>query len=86
MTSSRTPEEWAWRAGRAEPAWQLSCLPDQLSREQAWAGMRLQEILSHPDPASDHETHARTLAEQLGITVQQALHTLHQRMLDRSHS
>ncbi|WP_157124526.1 hypothetical protein [Nocardia pseudovaccinii] len=50
------------------------------------AGMQLQEILSHPDPASDQDAHARALAGQLGITVRQALHTLHQRMLDRRHS
>ncbi|MEV6340670.1 hypothetical protein AB0M12_38885 [Nocardia vinacea] len=86
MTSSVTPDEWAWRAGREEPAWRLSWIPDQLTRAQAWAGMQLQEILSHPDPASDHDAHARALADQLGITVQQALHTLHQRMLDRRHS
>ena len=85
MTSSSTPDEWAWRvAGREEPAWQLSWLPARLTREQAWAGMELQEILSHPGSASDHDAQVR--ADQLGITVRQALHLLHQRMLDRSHS
>lgn len=74
-------------AGRARrTGMAIELIPDQLTREQAWAGMQLQEILSHPDPASDHDAHARALADQLGITVQQALHTLHQRMLDRRHS
>ncbi|WP_228000535.1 hypothetical protein [Nocardia australiensis] len=83
MTSSVTPE-WAWRADRDEPAWQLSWLPKQLTREQALAGMQLQEILSRPDPASDPDAHAQ--AGALGITVQQALSLLHQRILDRRHS
>ncbi|MFD0360069.1 hypothetical protein ACFQZZ_01220 [Nocardia sp. GCM10030253] len=83
MTSSVTPE-WAWRAGPEEPAWRLSWLPNPLTREQALAGMELQEILSRPDLASDPTAHA--LADQLGITVRQALSLLHQRMLDRSHS
>lgn len=87
MTSSVTPDEWAWRVvGDDEPAWRLSWLPNQLTREQAWAGMQLQEILSHPDPASDHDAHARALSDRLGLTVQQTLHLLHQRMLDRRHS
>ncbi|WP_433191951.1 hypothetical protein ACQP1G_24725 [Nocardia sp. CA-107356] len=87
MTSSGTPDEWAWRVvGYDEPAWRLSWLPNHLTHEQAWAGMQLQEILSHPDPASDHDAHARALADQLGITVQQTLHLLHRRMLDRRHS
>ncbi|MFQ6396350.1 hypothetical protein ACLMAJ_23105 [Nocardia sp. KC 131] len=83
MTSSVTPE-WAWRAGQEEPAWRLSWLPNPLTREQALAGMELQEILSHPDLASDPT--AQALADQLGLTVRQALSLLHQRMLDRSHS
>ncbi|MET8872842.1 hypothetical protein [Nocardia sp. NPDC004604] len=87
MTSSVTPDEWAWRmVGHNEPAWRLSWSPNQLTREQAWAGMQLQEILSLPGPVSDHDAHARALADQLGLTVQQILHLLHQRMLDRRHS
>jgi hypothetical protein len=84
MTSSRTPE-WAWRTvGDQEPAWRLSWLLNQLTREQARAGMELQELLTHPDSASADT--AQALAAELGITVTQALSLLHRRMLDRRHS
>ncbi|MFI7004571.1 hypothetical protein [Nocardia sp. NPDC050175] len=88
MTSSTTPE-WAWRVARhEEPAWRLSWLPHRLSREQARAGMELDELLSRRDLATDPTTQeqAEALADILGTTVQQATLLLHQRMHDRRHS
>ncbi|MEV6559644.1 hypothetical protein AB0M22_28260 [Nocardia sp. NPDC051756] len=84
MTSSATVE-WAWRAGRTEPAWRLSWLPNRLTREQARAGMELAELLGRSNPVSDNQEQARAdaLAGALGLTVQAALSVLHQRMHDR---
>ncbi|MFX0577063.1 hypothetical protein [Nocardia nepalensis] len=70
--------------GDEEPAWRLGWLPNQLGREQARPGMALQELPTHPDPASADT--AQALAAELGITVTQALSLLHRRMLDRRHS
>lgn len=85
MTSS-VCGEWAERvAGRTEPAWQVSWLPQRLHREQARAAMELGELLSRPDFASDRpaQTRAEISAGVLGITVHQALELLHRRMRDR---
>ncbi|MEU7218744.1 hypothetical protein [Nocardia iowensis] len=84
MTSSGTLE-WACRGSGAEPAWRLSWLPNRLTREQARAGMELDEILSGPDSAANPQAQARAdaLAGELGLSVQQALALLHDRMHDR---
>lgn len=86
MTSDITPE-FAIR-GKGEQLWSLSWLPAQtLTREQARAGMELDEILSDPDVVFDDDAHceAADRAAALGILVEHAVIMLAQRMAERTH-
>lgn len=86
MTSDITPE-FAFR-GHGQPGWRLSWLPEQqLTREQAHAGMELDEILSDPEVVFDDGAHSRAAdrAARLGIVVEHAVIMLAQRMAERMH-
>ncbi|WP_433715778.1 hypothetical protein ACQP2U_18430 [Nocardia sp. CA-084685] len=86
MISDITPES-AYRQNRSGAAvWRLSWLPDRLlTREQALAGMELDEILSDPDIVHDRHAHADAaiLAGRVGIISEQAVILLSKRMLAR---
>ncbi|WP_194852981.1 hypothetical protein [Nocardia sp. SYP-A9097] len=86
MTSDITPE-YARRA-HGEQMWSLSWLPEQrLTREQAHAGMELDEILSDPEVVFDDAAHSEAAerAARLGILVEHAVVMLAQRMAERMH-
>lgn len=86
LRSDRTPE-FAQRTDTG--GWRLSWLPEYtLSREQAWAGMELDELVSDPDAVHDRIAHAEisARADLLGIIWQQALIKLAKRIDARGHS
>ncbi|MBL1076948.1 hypothetical protein JK358_21360 [Nocardia sp. 2] len=88
MTSDITPEYAVRSRGYGEPGWRLSWLPEhRLTREQAHAGMELDEILSNPAIVYDDDAHTRAAdrAARLGILVEHAVIMLAQRMADRMH-
>ncbi|MET8777020.1 hypothetical protein ABZV58_18615 [Nocardia sp. NPDC004654] len=83
MISDLTPES-AYRDGA--DAWRLSWLPGRvLSREQAFAGMELDELLSDPDMVHDRIAHAHAAerADRLGILLDHAIILLHKRIVAR---
>ncbi|WP_280493465.1 hypothetical protein [Nocardia asiatica] len=85
MTSDVTPES-ACRDTDATDSWRLSWLPDRrLTREQALAGMSLDELLSDPHAVHDRMTQARveSYADQLGILRDHAVILLAKRMAAR---
>ncbi|MEV0032623.1 hypothetical protein [Nocardia sp. NPDC050793] len=86
MISDLTPES-AYRDGElSADTWRLSWLPGRtLSREQALAGMELDELLSDPDMVHDRMTHARAAerADRLGILLDHAIILLHKRIVAR---
>ncbi|WP_196814419.1 hypothetical protein [Nocardia sp. BMG111209] len=84
MTSDRSPE-YAYRAGGGD-RWRLTWLPQSLSRAQALAGMRLDELLSDPDVVHDAVTVDRIAehAATVGIRYEQAVIVLWRRMENRS--
>ncbi|MBA4854293.1 hypothetical protein [Nocardia farcinica] len=86
MTSDVTPE-WACReTGDGPRRWRLSWLPDRLlTREQARAGMELDELLSDPAAVGDRFAHARMAerADRLGILWEHALILISKRILTR---
>ncbi|MBC7303993.1 MAG: hypothetical protein H5T78_24000 [Nocardia sp.] len=85
LRSDRTPEF----ARRTETGgWRLSWLPEYLlSREQAWAGMELDELVSDLAAVHDRLAHAEisARADTLGIIWQQALIKLAKRIDAREH-
>ncbi|QLY28382.1 hypothetical protein [Nocardia huaxiensis] len=86
MTSDITPEYAVRAHGYGEPVWRLTWLPEhRLTREQAHAGMELDEILSDPTIVYDDDAHSRAAdrAARLGILVEHAVIMLAQRMADR---
>ncbi|MFC6010365.1 hypothetical protein [Nocardia lasii] len=83
LRSDRTPE-FAQRVDGEH--WRLSWLPEHpLSREQAWAGMELDELASDLTAAHDRLVHAQisARADILGIMWQQALIKLAKNMAAR---
>jgi hypothetical protein len=86
MTSDRTPE-YAYRVeGAGAAVWRLTWLPDhRLTREQALAGMQLDELLSDPDLVQDTVIHGQvaTLAAMVGVQYEHAVILLSRRMLKR---
>lgn len=85
MTSDVTPEA-AYRDTDTADGWRLSWLPDrQLTRAQALAGMRLDELLSDPRMVNDRMTQARVdvYADELGILREHAVILLAKRMAAR---
>ncbi|WP_405137296.1 hypothetical protein [Nocardia sp. NBC_01388] len=86
MTSDITPE--FARCAQGEQVWSLSWLPEQrLTREQAHAGMELDEILSDPEVVFDDAAHSEAAerAARLGILVEHAVVMLAQRLAERMH-
>ncbi|MBW0273984.1 hypothetical protein ATM97_32225 [Nocardia sp. MH4] len=84
LRSDRTPE-FAQRIG--PDTWRLSWLPEfTVTREQAWAGMELDELVSDLAAAHDRLAHAEisARADVLGIIWQQALIKLAKRVDERS--
>ncbi|WP_063821672.1 hypothetical protein [Nocardia pneumoniae] len=84
MTSDITPEA-AYRDTDTD-GWRLSWLPDRrLTRAQALAGMRLDELLSDPRMVHDRMTQARVdvYADELGILREHAVILLAKRMAAR---
>jgi len=86
MISDITPESAYRQTGSGTAVWRLSWLPDRLlTREQALAGMELDEILSDPDIVHDRHAHADAaiLAGRVGIIWEQAVILLSKRILAR---
>ncbi|WP_063813761.1 hypothetical protein [Nocardia anaemiae] len=86
MISDITPESAYRQIGSGAAVWRLSWLPDRpLTREQALAGMELDEILSDPDIVHDRHAHADAaiLAGRVGIIWEQAVILLSKRVLAR---
>ncbi|MEV6281073.1 hypothetical protein [Nocardia sp. NPDC051832] len=84
MTSDVTPES-AYRDASAG-CWRLTWLPERrLTREQARAGMELDEILSDIESVHDQTAQARAaeLADQLGMLSEQAVIRLSKRVIQR---
>ncbi|MCX4092891.1 hypothetical protein [Nocardia sp. alder85J] len=83
MTSDRSPEY----AYRAAGVWRLSWLPQQLTHDQALAGMRLDELLSDPDMVHDATAADRIAAHaaDLGVRYEHAVILLSRRMAARTH-
>lgn len=86
MISDRTPEHAFRVDGAGAAVWRLSWLPEhRLTREQALAGMELDELLS--DPAAVHDESAqRGVADRataLGVRYEQAVILLSRRMIER---
>ncbi|MFF2392914.1 hypothetical protein [Nocardia sp. NPDC058114] len=80
LRSDRTPE-FAQRTDTG--GWRLSWLPEYtLTREQAWAGMELDELVSDLAAVHDRLAHAEisARADLLGIIWQQALIKLAKRI------
>ncbi|MEC3917389.1 hypothetical protein [Nocardia sp. CDC160] len=89
MTSDISPEFAVCETRRGEVVWRLSWLPTRrLTREQAWAGMELDEVLSDPAIVHDAAAHlwAADLARCLGIGVERAVVLLAQRLAERMSS
>ncbi|MFF0492237.1 hypothetical protein ACWDSJ_35095 [Nocardia sp. NPDC003482] len=86
ITSDVTPE-WAVRVDRvALHSWRLSWLPDRLvTRDQAVAGMELDELLSEPGGVADPDllTRADRRAAQLFIRRDHAVILLARRSAAR---
>ncbi|WP_330230201.1 hypothetical protein OHA40_30050 [Nocardia sp. NBC_00508] len=85
MTSDITPEA-AYRDTDTTDGWRLSWLPDRrLTRTQALAGMRLDELLSDPRMVHDRMAQARVevYADELGILRDHAVILLAKRMAAR---
>ncbi|WP_278262366.1 hypothetical protein [Nocardia sp. AG03] len=85
MRSTRSPE-YAERVGADPEIWVLSWLPDRkLSREQAFAGMQLDELLSDVNATHDRMAHAQinAYADTIGIVWEQAIIRLYKRMIER---
>lgn len=85
MRSSHSPEYAEW-VGSDPEVWRLSWLPERrLSRDQAYAGMELDELISDLTAANDRLAHAQinALADTLGIVWEQAIIRLYKRMLAR---
>ncbi|MGW4632105.1 hypothetical protein [Nocardia sp. NPDC004415] len=85
MRSTRSPE-YAERVGAGPEVWVLSWLPERaLTREQAFAGMQLDELLSDVDATHDRMAHAQinAYADTLGIVWEQAIIRLYKRMIER---
>ncbi|MEU8895906.1 hypothetical protein [Nocardia sp. NPDC048505] len=86
MTSDITPETAYRETGSGDRLWRLSWLPDRLlTREQARAGMELDEILSDIDSVHNRHTQARAAdcAGVLGLLWEQAVIMLSKRMIAR---
>ncbi|WP_280392118.1 hypothetical protein [Nocardia brasiliensis] len=83
MTSAVSPE----KATRDETgSWVLSWLPDrELTFAQALAGMEFDRLAGNPELVQDTATHVRLeqLAEQLGLTVAEAVTRLAERITDQ---
>jgi hypothetical protein len=85
MTSDITPET-AFRESGGGRLWRLSWVPDRLlTREQARAGMELDEILSDIDSVHNRIAQARAgdCAAELGLLWEQAVIMLSKRMIAR---
>ncbi|MFD6394231.1 hypothetical protein ACWF9G_03375 [Nocardia sp. NPDC055029] len=85
MRSTHSPE-YAERVGSDPEIWRLSWLPERrLSRDQAYAGMELDELISDLTAAGDRLAHAQinALADTVGIVWEQAIIRLYKRMLAR---
>ncbi|MFC4128357.1 hypothetical protein [Nocardia rhizosphaerae] len=85
MRSTHSPE-YAERIGTDPEVWRLSWLPERkLNRDQAYAGMELDELISDLTTAHDRLTHAQinALADAVGIVWEQAIIRLYKRMLER---
>lgn len=88
MISDLSPESAYRETGSGAAVWRLSWLPGRLlTREQAIAGMELDEILSDPDMVHDRHAHADAaiLAGTVGIIWEQAVILLSKRILARLH-
>ncbi|QBS39010.1 hypothetical protein [Nocardia sp. CS682] len=86
MTSDRTPESAHRAADSSMEVWQLSWLPDrQLTRDQARAGMELDELLGDPKAVDDPAAMVRmtNYASALGVTLTEAVVLLARRMAAR---
>ncbi|WP_067687003.1 hypothetical protein [Nocardia jejuensis] len=86
MTSDITPENAFRVHGHGETVWRLSWLPEhRLTRDQARAGMELDEILSDPEVVFDDDAHGRAAerAARLGVGVEHAVVLLAQRLASR---
>ncbi|WP_196223865.1 hypothetical protein [Nocardia seriolae] len=86
MTSDVSPEYAVRVSGGGVEEWRLSWLPRRrLSREQARAGMELDEVLSDPGAVYDEGAQARAAghAARLGIGVDRAVILLAQRLAER---
>ncbi|MGY4101224.1 hypothetical protein ACW2Q0_16940 [Nocardia sp. R16R-3T] len=86
MISDISPESAYRDTGSKAAVWRLSWLPGrQLTRQQAMAGMELDEILSDPDIVHDRHAHADAaiLADTVGIIWEQAVILLSKRILAR---
>ncbi|WP_107656771.1 hypothetical protein [Nocardia suismassiliense] len=86
MTSDRTPESAHRAADSSIEVWRLSWLPDrQLTRDQARAGMELDELLGDPKAVDDPGAMVRmtNYASALGVTLTEAVVLLAQRMAAR---
>jgi hypothetical protein len=85
MRSTHSPE-YAERVSADPETWRLSWLPERkLNRDQAYAGMELDELISDLTAAHDRLTHAQinALADTIGIVWEQAIIRLYKRMLER---
>ncbi|MGW4245948.1 hypothetical protein [Nocardia sp. NPDC004722] len=88
MKSDLSPEHAVRLSRLGQEEWRLSWLPRQrLSREQAQAGMELDEILSDPAIVYDEQAQARAAihAARLGIGVDRAVILLAVRLAERLH-
>ncbi|WP_433191953.1 hypothetical protein ACQP1G_24735 [Nocardia sp. CA-107356] len=88
MISDLSPESAYRETGSGAAVWRLSWLPERrLTREQARAGMELDEILSDLDSVHDRHAHADAaiLAGTLGIIWEEAVIRLSKRILTRLH-
>ncbi|MFE7799480.1 hypothetical protein [Nocardia sp. NPDC057440] len=86
MISDITPESAYRTIGSGATVWSLSWLPDRLlTREQALAGMELDEILSDPSGVHDQDAdvEATKRADTIGILWEQAVILLSKRILAR---
>ncbi|MFQ6396349.1 hypothetical protein ACLMAJ_23100 [Nocardia sp. KC 131] len=86
MISDLTPESAYRTTGPGSAVWLLSWLPDRLlTREQALAGMELDEILSDPRGVHDHhaQSEASERADILDILWEQAVILLSKQILVR---
>lgn len=86
MISDLSPESAYRESVSATAGWRLSWLPDRLlTREQAMAGMELDEILSDLDSVHDRHAHADAaiLAGTVGIIWEEAVIRLSRRIVAR---